>query len=193
MIVAPKKAELVCETLVPRREADHAVTHRDVFHFCGHWAQRKTSSWVNFHSTPALIPEFTATPQSSPMWGVIQGKERNRWASALWSGIAWESQDVFWKQMVWMLFAWPDANFSWVHSFRGSNWKMKVIFKSFLLTSHTKTRGKSSPLCPVYILYLCTSLPPYCYHLSSATIISPLFYGISLLIGLPVSALDPLQ
>lgn len=58
------------------------------------------------------------------------------------------------KSMVCMLVVWPDANFSWVYLFRGSSWKIKVILK-FLFTPHTKSSGKSSSLCPTYILYQC--------------------------------------
>lgn len=37
MILGPEKAEPVSKTVVPQRDADHAVTHRDIFfQLCGH-------------------------------------------------------------------------------------------------------------------------------------------------------------
>lgn len=75
MITAPKKAEPLSKTVVPCREADHAITHRDIFQLCYHWTQRKASSRVNLHSTPVLIPEFTP-PDNPALCEVLFEKEK---------------------------------------------------------------------------------------------------------------------
>lgn len=45
MTIVTKKAEPVSKTVVPRREADHVITHRDAFlQRCGHWLEGKQAA-----------------------------------------------------------------------------------------------------------------------------------------------------
>ena len=76
MIVAPEKTEPVSKTVVPRREADHAVAHWDIFFqllITGLKAMQAAGWW---ESVPIL--EFNPLHSLGPceMW--LEKEERNR-------------------------------------------------------------------------------------------------------------------
>lgn len=76
MIVAPEKTEPVSKTVVPRREADHAVAHWDIFFqllITGLKGMQAAGWW---ESVP--IPEFNPFHSPAPCEMLLEKEERNR-------------------------------------------------------------------------------------------------------------------
>lgn len=154
MIVVTKKAEPASKTVVSRREADHAIIHQDAFlQRCGHWLKGKQAAGcTSIAHLCGSLHLLYPTIQLDVRCYVIKRKEIDK---HLPSG----------QILLVDLNQWCEC---WLHglmqTFPGficsDAQAEKLRLKSFLLTSHTKSRNKSSSLCLAYILQLCMYFCP---------------------------------
>lgn len=149
MTTVTKKAEPASKTVVPCREADHAITHQDTFlQQCGHWLKGKQAAGcTSIAHLCGSLHLLHLTIQLDVRWYWIKRKEIDKHLP---------SGQVLLMDLNQWCECWSHGLMQTFPGFICSDAPVeKLRLKSFLLTSHTKSKDKSSSLCPAYLLQLC--------------------------------------